>query len=503
MAGRVLHGDCRDLLDGVSVCHAEPYHHIEYLEVPEGGFSAVVTDPPYGIEFMSHVNDWDHEVPGPEYWKRILQVCRPGAHLLAFGGTRSFHRLYCAIEDAGWEIRDTIGHLSPLLWTHGVGFPKGKRVDVAIDKHLGATGHLGKAVRVVAKVSGEQTNLEKPQSATQYKPKTEEAKRWSGWDVAIKPSFEPIVLARRPLDGTVAENVLKYGCGALNIDATRIGTEKVTINRFDDGAKPFGGGAGHPYTSNQSTGRWPANLTFSHHPNCVQRGTKKIKGDGRGELCGKRAGGFGDVGAGKGDVTPNAPVYGDEAVEEWDCAQDEIGNYICPVALLDEQSGKSLSSGGLTLGAAPNNIYGNYGKKLSSSAGGLGDFGGASRFFYCSKASTTEREHGLHGRDETEEDSQERVNQHSTVKPLDLLRWLVRLVTPPNGTILDPFGGSGTTGVAARMEGADAVIIDKDHRWVEVARKRMAQAAIDVGEATVEEAEEVGGDVQLGLFAKK
>lgn len=331
----------------------------------------------------------------------------------------------------------------------------------------------------------------------EYEPKTEASKKWEGWGTNLKPSYEPIVVARAPLDGTVVQNVLKHGCGAINIDATRIGSESITINRFDDGAKPFGGGAGHPYTSSQSRGRWPANTVLSHHPNCVQRGTKKVKTGIAYEPQPKKMersiyGSTNTLGRERG----YASLDGTETVESWECVKG------CPVKMLDEQSGNVRSAG-----LYPTNYShtGGYtGNDIGQGIQGplYNDAGGASRFFYCAKASRAEREAGLHGRDQSDEDARRRMNKHSTVKPLELMRWLVRLVTPPNGTILDPFGGSGTTGVAARMEGVDAVVIDREWDWVDVAKKRVAQAAIDKGEATIEEAEEVGGDVQLGLFSK-
>ena len=470
MGCQVFHGDCRDILDGISVTHIEPFHHVSCLDIPYGGFDSIVTDPPYGISFMSKKNKWDYEVPGPEYWERFLRVCKPGAYLIAFGGTRKFHRLYCAIEDAGWEIRDSIGNLATLLWTFGEGMPKSHGLPQLIDKYLGLMGPRGAAFSTCGNLVQDMKG-NTPGKLGQHEGISEEAKKYKGFGIALKPGFEPIVLARKPLEGTIAENVLKYGTGGLNIDGCRIGNEVVTINRFDDGAKPFGGGAGHPYTSNKAKGRWPANLMMHHHENCVQSGTMKVRGDNRGDLQGRRGNGFYDVGSDKkGDGIPNARVYGDEEMEVWNCVDE------CPIKMMNSAE---------------------RGRWFSDS-----DTGPVSRFFYCGKAKRVEREMGLHGRDETDEQARERMNLHSTVKPIELMRWLVRLVTPPGGVVLDPFGGSGSTGVAACMEGFDSVMVELDWKWVTVARKRVAQATVDVGEATIEQAEEIGGAVQLGLFGR-
>jgi predicted RNA methylase len=174
--------------------------------MPDCGVDAVVTDPPYGLSFMG--KKWDYDVPSVEIWQECLRILKPGGHLLAFAGTRTQHRMAVRIEDAGFEIRDMIA------WVYGSGFPKSHNL------------------------SGD----------------------WQGWGTALKPALEPITVARKPLVGTVAANVLAHGTGAINVDGCRVGTEAVTINTWNDGAKPFGGGAGHAYTGRTVVGRWPANL---------------------------------------------------------------------------------------------------------------------------------------------------------------------------------------------------------------------------------------------------
>jgi predicted RNA methylase len=244
------HGDCRTVMATME---------------PES-VDAIVTDPPYGLSLMG--KEWDHGVPGVAFWAEALRVAKPGAHLLSFGGTRTFHRLAVAIEDAGWEIRDCI------MWVYGSGFPKSHNVSKAIESHekFGGSGTvmMRKAVmgeeytESVAKGTfrnGSQRTMNSIASkGPEFIPSTDAAKEWDGWGTALKPAWEPIIVARKPLIGTVAENVLSHGTGAINVDRCRVGTDVVTINTWDDGAKPFGGGAGHTYSQRKVQGRWPANV---------------------------------------------------------------------------------------------------------------------------------------------------------------------------------------------------------------------------------------------------
>jgi site-specific DNA-methyltransferase (adenine-specific) len=265
-------------------------HHGDCLEVmatmADNSVDAVVTDPPYGLSFMG--KNWDHGVPGEAFWREALRVAKPGAHLLAFGGTRTFHRLAVAIEDAGWEIRDTIGmpHESGewgdcpwlLAWVYGSGFPKSLDVPKAIDKAAGAERevvgvhhrHGGGSTKSGSMSGGELgTASELPLTA----PATPEALQWQGWGTALKPAWEPVIVARKPLEGTVAANVLKYGTGAINIDGCRVGTDAVDYeNQKKKQHKAAMGQSSrlNSYGLNRNyepsaTGRWPANLIVSYN----------------------------------------------------------------------------------------------------------------------------------------------------------------------------------------------------------------------------------------------
>ena len=329
----VVHADC---LDGMRGLDAE-------------SVDAIVTDPPYGLSFMG--KDWDHGVPGEAFWEEALRVAKPGAHLLAFGGTRTFHRLAGAIEDAEWEIRDC------LSWLYGSGFPK---------------SHNGP---------------------------------WGG--TALKPAWEPILMARKPLVGTVAANVAAHGTGALNVDGCRIETT-------DD----LNGGA-------YSVTRKPSESEWVRHGGTIHSST------------------------GKPYVAPSGRWPANVALDE-DAA-----------AMLDELSGTLTSGANPTRRGSPKfrNAYGEFqGQEECVAARGV-DTGGASRFFYCAKASRSERGDG---------------NHHPTVKPIALMRWLCRLVTPPGGLVLDPFAGSGTTGCAAILEGVRFIGFEREAEYVEIARRRIA-----------------------------
>lgn len=371
--------------------------------LPADSIDALVTDPPYGLSFMG--KKWDYQVPAKEMWVEALRVLKPGAHLLSFGGTRTYHRMVVNIEDAGFEVRDQI------QWIFGQGFPKSLNIGLAIDKQSG-TPNRGKAVLNISGNMTERDDRDYELKGVPYEPESNDAKKWRGFGTALKPANEPILLARKPIsEKTVAANVLKWGTGGLNIDASRIGDGK---DRTQGG--PSGGGN----TFNQligktleraSGGRFPSNLILSHSPEC----------------------------------------------EEDQCSM------FCAVWMLDEQSGKS-NSGGKRGGETRVDkvvIFGNDTGQQNHTT--YGDKGGASRFFYCAKVSPGER-----GKE----------NKHPTVKPLKLMRYLCRLVTPPGGTILDPFLGSGTTGLAAKQEGFQFIGIEKETDYLAIAQCRIGDEVI-------------------------
>ena len=406
---RVLVGDCLDLM----------------AQMPPGSVQAVVTDPPYELDFMGHGWDRGGVSFDSKTWRLAYDVLVPGGFLLAFGGSRTYHRLACAIEDAGFEVRDSI------IWMYSSGMPKSQDVG----KVLGKRGNSA-------------------------------AKDWAGWGTGLKPAFEPIVVARRPFVGAVADNVLAHGTGALHIDSCRVAStderlvEKYASVRkaglrgngvYGDDPKPRSDGRLEPHPG----GRWPANVVLSHDPACRVVGTKKAKA----YVINRFDDGAKPFGGGAGHAYTGSLV--DPGTEEiWECAPG------CPVALLDEQSGRRKAN----------------------------DEGGASRcfnrlnwepeldaFVYFSKANTREREVGL---DESfPPDGHGRRNTHTTVKPVALMRHLVRLVTPPGGTVLDPFCGSGTTGMACAIEGFGFVGMELDRGYARIARARIAHA-----EATVRHA---------------
>lgn len=506
-----------------------------------------VTDPPYGLGFMG--KDWDHGIPGVHFWEGVIRVLKPGAHLVAFGGTRTFHRLTCAIEDAGFEIRDCLG------WIYASGFPKSHN----LDNYLGSNfcgceqtperglrqvrnANVPQAVNPLAEsrevlqpglsqpgASGNSAERPKPQDAgsaqpgmerrgdvseaprelrqceirslpaspssdgtdgrlcdgaplsdggmvrpdtdangngTSHRPRPAKQRKnkprtlagqpepqasgaWPtcgrcgkpriprGLGTALKPAWEPIILARKPLSGTVAANVQEHGTGALNIDGCRIGTEVETwpaTRSYGPGQLQPGGKGDTQATGKAPAGRWPANICHDGSEEVLAVFPETESGTG----AVKRASGS----DGHGN---RGPAYGSESR---------------PAGL-------------------PMIEY--------------GDKGSASRFFYCAKASREDRNEGLQGPPKkvigmvsntsgqhmTRRDGGApgpRENHHPTVKPTDLMRWLCRLITPKGGTVLDPFMGSGSTGKAADIEGFDFIGIEIDPEYAEIAKARITGA---------------------------
>jgi DNA modification methylase len=387
----LYHGDCIEVM----------------REMPDASVDAIVTDPPYGLGFMGRA--WDDLPPGLPWARECLRVLKPGGHLLAFGGSRTWHRLAVAVEDAGFEMRDSIA------WLYGSGFPKSLDVSKAIDKAAGAEREV---VGIGSSGATAGMNLLGPSGIRggDYEittPATPEAEQWQGWGTALKPAFEPIVVARKPLVGTVAANVLAHGTGAINVDGCRVGS------------------GGH-----------------------LKWGSPRGMGGGG--------------------------IYG-EAVDQGPSAATENGQGRWPTnvvlddtqaAALDKQSGVSSSPTGLiTQGGKAGGGFdvGSSDGTRSSKFQGHGDSGGASRFFptfhYEAKAPTSERP-----RFQRDDGTWE---AHATVKPLALMRWLVRLVTPPNGTILEPFAGSGTTLEAALIEGFNVIGIEREEAYLPLIMQRI------------------------------
>jgi site-specific DNA-methyltransferase (adenine-specific) len=396
----------------------------------QASVDAIVTDPPYGLGFMGKA--WDsgksfverkqgtdrcgnhnptcsadaartrkvenrHFGEWCESWAReCLRVLKPGGHLLAFGGSRTYHRLACAIEDAGFEIRDQI------MWIYGQGFPKSLDVSKAIDKAAGEwRGRAGKIIERTVDQVAKGTEYERTEKGA---PATDAARKWQGFGTALKPAHEPIVLARKPLIGTVAANVLAHGTGALNIDGCRVGTtknvpasaSKTPNNIYGAGMTSLSGGTENS-GFDPNIGRWPANIIL----------------DGSDEVVGA----FPD-GTGGGSTTPRSPRR--------------------------EGSGWDRPANHSHHGAKQN----------------YDGVGSAARFFYSAKASKKER----------------RGSKHPTVKPLALMRYLVRLITPPGGIVLDCFAGSGTTGEAARAEGFKAILIEQQREYQRDIQRRISEA---------------------------
>lgn len=450
-----------DYLNGEPWCVVQGDSADLLRELPDASVDAVVTDPPAGIGFMGR--SWDGDHGGRDNWvkafaalyKECLRALKPGGHAIVWALPRTSHWTATALEDAGFEIRDIIHH------HFGSGFPKSLDVSKAIDRAAGAEREtVGPNPNWRPKKENHQKAIMQPMALGEAEVRsvsaTEAAKQWDGWGTALKPATEHWILCRKPLVGTVAENVQAHGTGALNVDGCRVGpatdTRRPTAKGFphnDDNWQPHLDIGGQ-----NSAGRWPANLVLSHHPDCVRTGTKRVKG----ERIGYRGDGgmWGSMPADKGAGHDYADPDGKETVAAWQCVEG------CPVAELDRQSGElGVSRHGEVRGA-----MGYHGAPPQERGPAFGDSGGASRFFYCAKPSRAERNAGLDGATST----------HPTVKAIELMRWLCRLVTPPGGVVLDPFTGSGSTGCAAIAEGFRFIGFERDEEYVSIARARMVHA---------------------------
>ena len=600
MSHRLITGDCLEVMPTLDA----------------DSIDSIVTDPPYGLSFMG--KDWDHGVPGEAFWCEALRVAKPGAHLLAFGGTRTFHRLAVAIEDAGWEIRDT------MMWVFGSGFPKSLDCAKAIQGsacqefardvhrlsgsaegypascsdscrqcgeplpgeqepgqgavpqlgdapshsrlsgplaqtlegighrytafHAGLSSHLStldcqgrkdadawqlvleaasflcpacfaqsiQAVSDCVTPEGDidWSSIDAPSVVTAwatsesllrnwriwsepYSQYITEAKRWQGWGTALKPAWEPVILARKPLVGTVAANVLAHGTGALNIDGCRVGTEPLAAH---------GGGKGNGYSwnkplaqrgDNPHVGRWPANIVHDGSDDVTALFPETIGGV---RPARRNVSIFG-AGNGTNDGT-RIDYDSGSAARFFYCAKaskadrDEgceglAGRW--PANIVHDGSDEVLELFPNTKAGKWNRTKGarhfnNNGEETDYREWKtLIDSGSAARFFYCAKASKADRDEGCEalgeragkrtlsgGADTRGRPTPVNCNPHPTVKPTALMRYLCRLITPPGGVILDPFCGSGSTGKAATLEGFDFIGIDTDADYLAIAEARIA-----------------------------
>ena len=361
MRYKLLHGDCL----------------IKMKEMADNSVEAIITDPPYGLSFMG--KKWDYDVPSVEIWREALRVLKPGGHLLSFAGSRTYHRMAVNIEDAGFEIRDQI------MWVYGSGFPKSYNVAKGIEGKLttgsaswnnwkdlnGEKVDAGKGATSLHQKEAEQGNRPTDYGSNKsviLDATTPEAKQWEGWGTALKPAHEPIVVARKPLIGTIVENVLEHGTGGLNIDGCRIAPN----------------------------GRFPAN--FIH--------------DGSEEVV---------------SLFPDSSTTG-KRTQRSHSKEKKINDHAH--AFQRQRSDQEYT-----------------------------DSGSSARFFYCAKAQKSEKGEN---------------NNHPTVKPVTLMKYLCRLITPSKGVVLDPFMGSGTTGIAATQEGFNFVGIEMDDEYIKIANHRIS-----------------------------
>jgi len=455
----------KTFLDGAVTLHCGD-NRVSLASIPDNSIDSVVTDPPYALVsivkrfwsasaapakgdvyarasagFMGKQWDTGEVAFAAEFWTDVLRVLKPGGHVLAFSGTRTYHRLACAIEDAGFEIRDCV------FWHYGSGFPKSHDVSKAIDKKAGAQREkiaVGAPVKRMIPGADQNGNGSwiKDNGRTYQPgvevPATDEAKQWDGWGTALKPATEPIVVARKPLIGTIVENVLMHGTGAINIDGCRVEASarpllvtdpkatdsNVYVGRTGDGGLGKGLDGGSKAVGSTDLGRFPANL--------IHDGSDEVL------AC------FPDAGGQQGPISASAPstktnnIYG---------AMKREG---------EASQGKRYSDKGATdFAALP-------GARRF-------DDGSAARFFYTAKA-----------------DAEDRLgSKHPTVKPVDLMQYLVRLVTRKGGVVLDPFAGTGTTGEAAWREGMRAILMERDPEYQDDIARRMELAVQPTKRAAV------------------
>ena len=416
----------------MKLLHGNNIDHLKTLE--DNSIDSLVTDPPYLINFMG--KDWDKEnspAGDEDFWKEVLRVMKPGAHGVVFGHSRQHHRVMTALEDAGFEIRDC------LMWLYAVGFPKSHNIGKAIEKLSGEVKVIGKKKGAGTTGSSYISNKEEYAGGDKgvFKKEYDEIEitnNWEGWGTALKPAYEPIILVRKPFEKklNVATNVLKHGTGGLNIDASRIGTDKVMTN-----------GKGNKFVDNLPHG---------------QRTGEAVKG-----VFIENEGRF-----------PANVLLDEVSAELLDEQAPAVGNAFKKKRTKDTSGGSGDS-------------WTNGGKKAGEDNGIYDGLSGASRFFYCAKVSKKERNAGL---DDFEEKKVSRMNAgglsndpkwgptqrkntHPTIKPIALMSYLVKLITPPGGLVLDPFMGSGSTGCACVQNGFDFIGMEMEEEYVAISEARI------------------------------
>ena len=525
-------------------------------EMKTNSVDSIVTDPPYGLAFMG--KKWDYDVPSVAIWVEALRVLKPGGHLLAFAGSRTYHRMAINIEDAGFEIRDQI------MWLYGSGFPKSLNISKSIDKKLGAEREMVRKPYSNQQMMMKDGQNERPwqnkakelgyHETMSNKPASPEAQQWDGWGTALKPAHEPIVLARKPIEGTATDNVLEHGTGALNIDESRVNHDDPMIIRkdFESNTGDIFSRAKGDAAGPAPEGRYPANVIHDGSdevkelmpessstktpPSAEDEGsTARYFKEAQFSEEEKATGHIPIVLARKpidGTVTENVLEHGTGALNikesrVGDIVQDTSKNgreAAVHKTTVFESGLKKDFEGEITVGRFPANVIhdgseeilegfpdtqsgapgiknkGNEGAAYHAESRppgtpmtGFGDSGSAARFFYCAKASTAERNAGCEelesqemGRNQSSleggkmltgagnERSNLKKNFHPTVKPIALMEYLCRLITPPEGTILDPFMGSGTTGIAALRLGFEFIGLELSAEYVEIASHRIA-----------------------------
>lgn len=393
MTSVALHnGDCRDVLKTLA----------------PNWVDSVVCDPPYELGFMGKAWDATGIAYDTSMWSEVFRVLKPGGHLLAFGGSRTYHRLACAIEDAGFEIRDQI------MWIYGSGFPKSHNIAIGIDKQMGAMGHRGKRASFAGNISQGQ-DVEPAKSMPEHEGITDLAREWKGWGTALKPAHEPIVVARKPIQGTVVQTVLEWGTGAMNIDGCRVPSDDGYEKAWD-----------RPVSTNIGAGQGDSRYNY------ISDGTQHTI-----------------------DISANKPVGGRWPANIIHDGSDEVVDQFPETAGGAKPAKASMPTGGHYDGG-----WGPAGGEERIEFPG----GSAARFFYCAKANKKDRNEGG------------TANNHPTVKPTELMRYLVRLVTRRDGTVLDPFMGSGSTGKAAVLEGCAFVGIEQSPEYLSIAEARIKHA---------------------------